>query len=233
MKMDVLYANIKERRKLLKMTQVELAQKTGYTDHTMISKIEKGKVNLSHSKISEFAKALDTTMPELMGWVSPDSEGLIDYYDETLEAIGRLLSDSGYVVHFENYSFNQLAIIEEPANSGESQIFVVREGNLVSEYEQLRIECENVNAKDLITKTVASTTLLSPDEEQLLCNYRKLNNIGKTKAQEDIEDLTLLPKYSDTDDRALYADAAHQRTDIPYNEEYQKIDNDIMDDDNF
>lgn len=63
-----LYKNIKARREDLGLTQAQLAELTGYADKTMISKIEKGTVDLSQSKIEIFAKALKTTPAKLMGW---------------------------------------------------------------------------------------------------------------------------------------------------------------------
>ena len=65
-----LYENIRKRREELRMTQGELAAKTGYADKTMISKIEKGVVDLPQSKIYLFAQALNTTPRVLMGWTS-------------------------------------------------------------------------------------------------------------------------------------------------------------------
>lgn len=63
-----LYKNIKRRREELGLSQSELAQKTGYTSKTSISKIEAGKIDLPQSKIEAFAAALDTTPSALMGW---------------------------------------------------------------------------------------------------------------------------------------------------------------------
>ena len=63
-----LYRNIKKRRLELDMTQSDLAKKLGYSDKSMIAKIEKGAVDLSQSKITAFAKALKTTEVALMGW---------------------------------------------------------------------------------------------------------------------------------------------------------------------
>lgn len=63
-----LYANIRKRRNELEMTQSELANKVGYSDKSMVAKVENGKVDLPQSKILEFAKALNTTPSELMGW---------------------------------------------------------------------------------------------------------------------------------------------------------------------
>ena len=67
-----LYENIKELRNSLGLSQEELAKKVGYKDRTSIAKIEAGKVDLSQSKIYEFAKALNTTPSDLMGWEEPD-----------------------------------------------------------------------------------------------------------------------------------------------------------------
>lgn len=62
-----LYENIKKYRKALGLTQTELAELVGYTDGSMITKIESGKVDISRSKVYEFAEALQTTPAILMG----------------------------------------------------------------------------------------------------------------------------------------------------------------------
>lgn len=62
-----LYDNIKKLRKLRRMSQEELAKKTGYTDRSSIAKIESGEVDLAQSKIQLFASALGVTPNELMG----------------------------------------------------------------------------------------------------------------------------------------------------------------------
>lgn len=62
-----LYSNIKKRRKELRMTQDEIAQKVGYTGRSAISKVELGGVDLPYSKICAFAEVLRTTPVDLMG----------------------------------------------------------------------------------------------------------------------------------------------------------------------
>lgn len=62
-----IYNNIRRLRTEKKMSQQELAEKTGYTDRSSIAKIEHGEVDLPQSKIVLFAKALRTTPGELMG----------------------------------------------------------------------------------------------------------------------------------------------------------------------
>lgn len=71
-----LYENIRACRKAAKMTQEELARKTGYTDRSTIARIEKGEIDLSQSKILQFAEALGTTPSHLMGWDQQPVEDL-------------------------------------------------------------------------------------------------------------------------------------------------------------
>lgn len=70
--MEKIYENIKKLRLELGMSQEELARKTGYSDRSSIAKIESGKVDLTNSKIVDFAKALNTTPSALMGWTTYD-----------------------------------------------------------------------------------------------------------------------------------------------------------------
>lgn len=63
-----LYKNIKQRRTELGLSQSELAEKIGYSDKSMISRIESGMIDLPQSKIVEFANILNTTPGALMGW---------------------------------------------------------------------------------------------------------------------------------------------------------------------
>lgn len=74
-----LYENIKRYRMEAKMSQAELAKRTGYTDRSSIAKIEKGLVDLSQSKIKQFAEVLGVTPGHLMGWdekPAADLEGM-------------------------------------------------------------------------------------------------------------------------------------------------------------
>lgn len=89
-----LYKNIKSRRTELKMSQDTLAELTGYKDRSSIAKIEKGEVDLAESKIREFAKALNVSPQELMGWDEPEYSQTIaahfdgdEYTEEELDEI--------------------------------------------------------------------------------------------------------------------------------------------------
>lgn len=68
--MDTIGEMIRYLRKKNNLTQSELAKKVGYNSDTTIAKIEKNLIELNQSKISAFAKALNTTEAYLMGWTS-------------------------------------------------------------------------------------------------------------------------------------------------------------------
>lgn len=73
-----LYENIRELRKKNKWTQEELASRLGYTDRSMIAKIESGQVDLGQTKILEIAKLFGVPAGDLMGDVE------IEPYDGTI-----------------------------------------------------------------------------------------------------------------------------------------------------
>ena len=83
---------IKARRVQLGLSQEELAAKLGYKSRSTINKIELGVNDITQSKVSSIAKALDTTSAYLMGWddeqpLSVSAEGLSDIKRELIEKI--------------------------------------------------------------------------------------------------------------------------------------------------
>lgn len=70
--MHEIYKNIKRYRKSYGWTQTELAEKVGYADKGMISRIENGKVDLQQSQVIRFAEVFGIAPGELMG-----SEGTV------------------------------------------------------------------------------------------------------------------------------------------------------------
>ena len=61
-------SRIKARRQELKMSQREMAARLGYTDHTTLTRIEAGKVDLPQSRIVKIAEVLGVTPGYIMGW---------------------------------------------------------------------------------------------------------------------------------------------------------------------
>lgn len=73
-----LYERIRQLRIKAGMSQDDLAKSMGYSDRSMITKIESGKVDISQKKILAFARILNTTPGFLMG---------IDDYDDALSEL--------------------------------------------------------------------------------------------------------------------------------------------------
>lgn len=94
------FERIKMLRKQKGWSQETLAQKAGYTDRSMISKIEKGCVDLQRSQLIRFAEVLGTTASELIGEAS--SGELEGYYtSDTLEAAQKLFEDRDMRILFD------------------------------------------------------------------------------------------------------------------------------------
>lgn len=76
--------NIKRRRYELKMSQQDLATAMGYTSKSTIAKIESEENGVSSKKLVQFAKALNTTVEELVAGASVSPV----QYDSSNEAVG-------------------------------------------------------------------------------------------------------------------------------------------------
>ena len=91
-----LYKNIKKLRIEKGLTQEELAHLVGYTDRSSIAKIERGDVDLSQSKITQFADVLGTTPSEIMGWEQTEKptvgedDGLSERERQLIQLVRRL-----------------------------------------------------------------------------------------------------------------------------------------------
>ena len=95
-----LYVNIRECRKAAKMTQEELARRTGYTDRSSIARIEKGEIDLPQSKIKQFAEVFGVSPGELMGWdekPADELEGMGALAAEVLMDPGAMEMMQGYL----------------------------------------------------------------------------------------------------------------------------------------
>ena len=124
---------IKGLREDKKLSQSELAALVGYKDKTAIAKVEAGKVDLPQSKISAFAKALNTTTSYLFSDEADEKPVTIaahfdgdDYTAEELDRINEfaILSKHSSVVSksetntFTPISSKYLLLLARILNSG-------------------------------------------------------------------------------------------------------------------
>lgn len=80
---------IKECRMALGWSQRELSDKMGYSNHSTITRVENGQVDLPQSKLVKFADVLGTTTAHLMGW-DKESEELADIFSGVMSNPGAL-----------------------------------------------------------------------------------------------------------------------------------------------
>lgn len=109
-----IYDRIRMLRKEEKLTQEELASKVGYTDRTMIAKIESGRVDIPQSKIALFASALNTSTAYLLDGntsefiLSENEKALVIKFRSTSPDIRRavmaILNIGGYEAVYRGHS---------------------------------------------------------------------------------------------------------------------------------
>ena len=89
---------IKQRRTELNWSQRDLAEKMGY-NHSTITRIETGKIDISQSRVVQFSKVLGVSIAYLMGWVDEETEQKNDFI---AEAVLKMRTDSTFMSVVEN-----------------------------------------------------------------------------------------------------------------------------------
>ncbi len=166
---------IKERRIALGLTQEELAKKLGYKSKSTINKIEMGINDVSHGKIELFAKALDTTPAELIGYYDFNNfDKNIIQNNKKLDKALMEISKSTFFPNIENLEHLDI---------------------------DKRIEMYNLLYEHVVYDEEADEMELYPyiPPVELMTSYNKLNTQGKAEAIKRINELTELPKYTNPD----------------------------------
>ena len=102
---------IKTRRNELEMSQRELAQKMGYSNHSTVGKIEAGKVDIPQSRIVQFAEVLNTSVSYLMGWEETQKKN-----DVKSDIVSRMFDDELF-----------LSIVEDLNKLDATQLLSIRQ----------------------------------------------------------------------------------------------------------
>lgn len=87
---------IKQRRQALKWSQRELASRMNY-DHSTITRIETGKIDISQSRVVQFSEVLGVSIAYLMGWEEEEKNN-----DLIAEAVIKMRTDSTFMSVVEN-----------------------------------------------------------------------------------------------------------------------------------
>ena len=107
---------IKARRNELKLSQRELCEKMGYSNHSTIGKIETGKVDIPQSRIVQFAEVLGVSVAYLMGW----EEEIKKNPKETAELHYEMIMDEDLAEIFRDLQFldaRERKIVKDLAHS--------------------------------------------------------------------------------------------------------------------
>ena len=64
---------IKEQRRRLQLSQRDLAERMGYKNHSVIARIEAGKVDIPQSRLDQFASVLGVSHAYLLGLISEEA----------------------------------------------------------------------------------------------------------------------------------------------------------------
>ena len=83
---------IRQRRTELKWSQRDLAAKMGYNNNSTITRIENGTVDVSQSRIVQFADVLGVSVAYLMGWEEQQKNN-----DTIADAVVRMRSDDEFL----------------------------------------------------------------------------------------------------------------------------------------
>lgn len=105
---------IKERRTELKWSQRELAAKMGY-NHSTITRIENGKIDIPQSRIAQFAEVLNTTVAYLMSWEEVQKNN-----DIITDAVVKMRTDKEFFSVVEcllSLDADKLSIIKQTASA--------------------------------------------------------------------------------------------------------------------
>lgn len=84
---------------------------------------------------------------------------------------------------------------------------------------------------DKQTNRLSAYLSITKHEDRLITEYRKLNNMGKVKILQTVQEMNCSPLYNDNYQEELKA--AHPRTDIDIPTLSDTSDDDIMNDENF
>lgn len=189
-----LYENIRNRRIELELTQDELAKKVGYSDRSMIAKIESGIVDISKNKIMQFAQALDTTSYHLMGLESDQMPLYLN--EDKYMSIG----DKIYYLRMKNNM--TLEELGDKVGVGKSTIRKWENGTISN----MRIDkitkladALGVTPANLLGganyKEKKSINSLNNNTLKIIDLVNQLNSVGVKKAYDILEDLVSISKY--------------------------------------
>lgn len=136
--MPIWNERIHEKRLEKGITLAQIADRLGVTEATA-QRYERGNIkNIPYEHMCAYGEILNCSPAYLMGWVNDKKEdGLIDYFDDTLEDTILFLEKNGYTVLRTDSSSDDSIIVK---NKSGQIIKTITCGELVGQYEKMKIE---------------------------------------------------------------------------------------------
>lgn len=178
--MPIWNERIHEKRLEKGITLAQIADRLGVTEATA-QRYERGNIkNIPYEHMCAYGEILNCSPAYLMGWVNDKKEdGLIDYFDDTLEDTILFLEKNGYTVLRTDSSSDDSIIVK---NKSGQIIKTITCGELVGQYEKMKIEnlpktIENlldIESTDILPERIRSAARgmmdLSDSDQELAIN---------------------------------------------------------------
>lgn len=210
-----LYLKIREERIKQGLSQKELGEMVGLPQQA-INRIEQGQRKLDVELFEKLCKAL-----KIRKIGSFNVNIISSYYKTDTDNIEPCDTDESHVNLLIHDLMSQLKESENLSRQTMDDLTNV----LITSKDKL---FNNTNSAITQLTEALSSCYRGND---LLNNYQKLNAKGQDKAVEQVEMLTKIPEYRQSDTTTQALNAAHERTDVEVAEEMRKHDDDMMMDD--
>jgi repressor LexA len=108
---------IKEKRKEKGWSQRELAARMGYSHHSTLARIETGQVDVSQTRIVQFAEVLGVSIAYLMGWVEEETQKKNDTLSDIILKMNEDMELLSMVETLANLGFEQRQAVKPVLNA--------------------------------------------------------------------------------------------------------------------
>ena len=206
---------IKQKRVEKGITLAQIADALNVTEATA-QRYESGSIkSVPYEHMCTYAKILNCSPQYLMGWDDDVGDSISDYFNKTLNEILSAIESLGYRIQ-RFYKNDSIKIKSE----NDEIIASTTEGELVSNYEKIRLESMRRNISKIIPLKALDTEKESYQFESIIKKYRSLDQHGK-----EMVDFTLQKEWERSTKIIAFAtpalNAASERPDVTSEDEAQ------------
>ena len=206
---------IKQKRVEKGITLAQIADALNVTEATA-QRYESGSIkSVPYEHMCTYAKILNCSPQYLMGWDDDVGDSISDYFNKTLNEILSAIESLGYRIQ-RFYKNDSIKIKSE----NDEIIASTTEGELVSNYQKIRLESMRRNISKIIPLKALDTEKESYQFESIIKKYRSLDQHGK-----EMVDFTLQKEWERSTKIIAFEtpalNAASERPDVTSEDEAQ------------